>query len=234
MWAKKLWPPRPPPGANTACAWSSPALLIRKERVTVSDTSTPTAPGTTSHPTRSGQVQVHLRVQTLANVTQISTWSAGIGALSSALHRALDCEAPLHTGQLTHCALGTLMRSGPFEFLLIGQDDQAPGDRVALLRQHVGADIGAVLDLSHARVRVSVQGEKAVDTLSKLYALDFRPAAFAKDSFALTGHHHIPCLLHRLDAQHFHAYFFSTYARGQVGLLEDAALEFGVTLTTLR
>jgi len=200
----------------------------------VSDTSTPTAPGTTSHPTRSGQVQVHLRVQTLANLTQISTWSAGIGALSSALHRALDCEAPLHTGQLTHCALGTLMRSGPFEFLLIGQDDQAPSDRVALLRQHVGADIGSVLDLSHARVRVSVQGEKAVDTLSKLYALDFRPAAFAKDSFALTGHHHIPCLLHRLDAQHFHAYFFSTYARGQVGLLEDAALEFGVTLTTLR
>jgi len=200
----------------------------------VSDTSTPTAPGTTSHPTRSGQVQVHLRVQTLANVTQISTWSAGIGALSSALHRALDCEAPLHTGQLAHCALGTLMRSGPFEFLLIGQDDQAPSDRVALLRQHVGADIGSVLDLSHARVRVSVQGEKAVDTLSKLYALDFRPAAFAKDSFALTGHHHIPCLLHRLDAQHFHAYFFSTYARGQVGLLEDAALEFGVTLTTLR
>jgi heterotetrameric sarcosine oxidase gamma subunit len=173
-------------------------------------------------------------VQTLAHVTQISTWSAGIGALSSAMHRALDCEPPLHTGQVAHCALGTLIRSGPFEFLLIGQEDQAASDRFALLRQHVGADIGSVLDLSHARVRVSVQGEKAVDALSKLYALDFRPAAFSKDSFALTGHHHIPCLLHRLDAQHFHAYFFSTYARGQVGLLEDAALEFGVTLTVAR
>ena len=123
---------------------------------------TPAAPATRSQPTRSGQLQVHLRVQKLSNLTQISTWSSSIGALSSALHRALDCEVPLHTGQLVPCALGTLLRSGPFEFLLLGDADQAPSDRVALLRQHVGADIGSVLDLSHARVRVSVHGDKAV------------------------------------------------------------------------
>ncbi len=87
-----------------------------------------------------------------------------------------------------------------------------------------------MLHLSHARVRVSVHGDKAVEALSKLYALDFRPAAFAPNSFALTGHHHIPCLLHRLDAQHFHAYYFTTYARGRIDLPADAALEFGVTL----
>jgi len=189
------------------------------------------APATRSQPTRSGQLQVHLRVQKLSNLTQISTWSSSIGALSSALHRALDCDPPLHTGQLVACALGTLMRSGPFEFLLVGDTNQAPSDRVGLLRQHISADLGAVLDLSHARVRVSVHGEKAVDALSKLYALDFRPAAFDNNSFALTGHHHIPCLLYRLDAQYFHAYYFSTYARGQIEMLMDAALEFGVDVT---
>jgi sarcosine oxidase subunit gamma len=194
-------------------------------------TATSAAPATRSQPTRSGQLQVHLRVQKLSNLTQISTWSSSIGALSSALHRALDCDPPLHTGQLVACALGTLMRSGPFEFLLVGDTNQAPSDRVALLRQHISADLGAVLDLSHARVRVSVHGDKAVDALSKLYALDFRPAAFDNNSFALTGHHHIPCLLHRVDAQHFHAYYFSTYARGQIEMLMDAALEFGVDVT---
>ena len=96
-----------------------------------------TAPTTRSQPTRSGQLQVHLRVQKLSNLTQISTWSSSIGALSSALHRALDCDPPLHTGQLVACALGTLMRSGPFEFLLGGDANQAPSDRVALLRQHI-------------------------------------------------------------------------------------------------
>jgi hypothetical protein len=38
-------------------------------------------------------------------------------------------------------------------------------------------------------------------------------------------------LLHRVDAQHFHAYYFSTYARGQIETLMDAALEFGVDVT---
>ena len=189
------------------------------------------APATLSQPTRSGQLQVHLRVQKLSNLTQISTWSSNIGALSSALHRALDCAPPLHTGQLVSCALGTLMRSGPYEFLLVGDTGQPPSDRVGLLRQHIGADTGTVLDLSHARVRVSVHGDKAVEALAKLYALDFRAAAFAPNSFALTGHHHIPCLLHRLDAQHFHAYYFTTYARGHIDLLADAALEFGVDVT---
>ena len=123
------------------------------------------------------------------------------------------------------------MRSGPFEFLLVGDADHSPSDRVTLLRQHINTETGSVLDLSHARVRVSVHGDKAVEALSKLYALDFRLAAFAANSFALTGHHHIPCLLHRLDAQHFHAYYFTTYARGQIDLLADAALEFGVDVT---
>ena len=189
------------------------------------------APPTRSQPTRIGQLQVYLRVQKLSNLTQISTWSSSIGALSSALHRALDCAPPLHTGQLVQCALGTLMRSGPFEFLLVGDADHSPSDRVTLLRQHINTETGSVLDLSHARVRVSVHGDKAVEALSKLYALDFRLAAFAANSFALTGHHHIPCLLHRLDAQHFHAYYFTTYARGQIDLLADAALEFGVDVT---
>ena len=186
---------------------------------------------TRSQPTRSGKLQVHLRVQKLSNLTQISTWSSSIGALSSALHRALDCAPPLHTGQLVQCALGTLMRSGPFEFLLVGDADHSPSERVTLLRQHINTETGSVLDLSHARVRVGVHGDKAVQALSKLYALDFRPAAFASNSFALTGHHHIPCLLHRLDTQHFHAYYFTTYARGQVDALADAALEFGVDVT---
>jgi heterotetrameric sarcosine oxidase gamma subunit len=197
----------------------------------VSDSIASAFPATRSQPTRSGQLQVHLRVQKLSNLTQISTWSSSIGALSSALHRALDCAPPLHTGQLVPCALGTLMRSGPFEFLLVGDADHSPSDRVALLRQHINAETGSVLDLSHARVRVSVHGDKAVEALSRLYALDFRPAAFAADSFVLTGHHHIPCLLYRLDEQQFHAYYFTTYARGQIDLLADAALEFGVDVT---
>lgn len=193
----------------------------------MSDATTP-ASGHTEHPTHQGLVQVHITAHKLDSVTLMSTWANGIDGLAQAVHQALGCTPPALTGETTACAQGLLMRSGPLEFLLIGA--QAVPDRVAQLRANIPADVGSVLDLSHARVRVRVQGAKAVDTLSKLYALDFRPAAFPIDQFKLTGHHHIPCTLHRLDAHCFDLYFLSTYAHGQIAALADAALEYGVAV----
>ena len=189
---------------------------------------TTTRSGHTVHPTHQGLVQVHMTAQRLQSVTLLSTWASGIEVLTQAVHSALGCTPPAHTGHATACEAGLLMRSGPLEFLLIGAHP-AP-DRVAQLRAHIPAEIGSVLDLSHARIRVQLHGAKAVDVLAKLYALDFRPAAFPVGRFQLTGHHHIPCVLHRLDGQHFELYFLSTYAHGQIGALMDVALEYGVEL----
>jgi len=193
----------------------------------VSDAIT-TRSGHTVHPTHQGLVQVHMTAQRLQSVTLLSTWASGIEALTQAVHSALGCTPPAHTGHATACEAGLLMRSGPLEFMLIGTHP-AP-DRVAQLRAHIPAEIGSVLDLSHARIRVQLHGAKAVDALAKLYALDFRPAAFPVGRFQLTGHHHIPCVLHRLDTQHFELYFLSTYAHGQIEALMDVALEYGVEL----
>ena len=189
---------------------------------------TTTRSGHTVHPTHQGLVQVHMTAQRLQSVTLLSTWASGIEGLTQAVHSALGCTSPAHTGHATACEAGLLMRSGPLEFMLIGAHP-AP-DRVAQLRAHIPAEIGSVLDLSHARIRVQLHGAKAVDALAKLYALDFRPAAFPVGRFQLTGHHHIPCVLHRLDGQHFELYFLSTYAHGQIEALMDVALEYGVEL----
>ena len=189
---------------------------------------TTTRSGHTVHPTHQGLVQVHMTAQRLQSVTLLSTWASGIEALTQAVYSALGCTPPAHTGHATACEAGLLMRSGPLEFLLIGAHP-AP-DRVAQLRAHIPAEIGSVLDLSHARIRVQLHGAKAVDALAKLYALDFRPAALPVGRFQLTGHHHIPCVLHRLDGQHFELYFLSTYAHGQIEALMDVALEYGVEL----
>jgi len=193
----------------------------------VSDATT-TRSGLTVHPTHNGLVQVHITAQRLQSVTLISTWASGIEALTRALQSALGCAPPSHTGQAAVCDMGLLLRSGPLEFMLIGA--HAAPDRVHGLRTHVPAQIGSVLDLSHARIRVQVQGEKAVDALAKLYALDFRPVAFPTGRFKLTGHHHIPCMLHRLESQRFDLYFLTTYAHGQIDALMDVALEYGVEL----
>jgi sarcosine oxidase subunit gamma len=120
------------------------------------------------------------------------------------------------------------MRTGPQEWMLIGGTDQAGQ---VTLRSHVNPDVGSITDLSHARCRIHVNGSKATEALGKLFALDFRNAAFALNDIALTGHHHVPCTVHRLGEQSFDLYVFSTYAFGQLESLIDASREVGVELS---
>ena len=184
------------------------------------------------HPTRDRLVQVHLRAEGLASVTLISTWMGGTQALCAALGQALAATdlfpLPASTGQTAQCPLGLLLRTGPHEFMLIGS---GTADRLDALRAHITPDIGALLDLSHARCRVHIEGPHAVATLGKLFALDFRDAAFSVGQLQLSGHHHLPCSLHRLGADSFDMYLLSTYAHGQLESLWDAALEYGVALS---
>lgn len=184
------------------------------------------------HPTRDGLVQVRLQAERLASVTLISTWMGGTQALCAALGQALAATdlfpLPASTGQTAQCPLGLLLRTGPHEFMLIGS---GTADRLDALRAHITPDIGALLDLSHARCRVHIEGPHAVATLGKLFALDFRDAAFSVGQLQLSGHHHVPCSLHRLGADSFDMYLLSTYAHGQLESLWDAALEYGVALS---
>ncbi|MEI7514272.1 MAG: hypothetical protein WCK81_02700 [Betaproteobacteria bacterium] len=184
------------------------------------------------HPSRDGQIQVRVHAHTLPSVTLISTWSSGTAALCAALAQAFGATdmfpLPPATGQTAPCPLGLLLRTGPTEFMLIRA---TVADTLGALRGHVSAEVGTVLDLSHARCRVQMEGPMAVATLSKLFALDFRATAFAVGSLQLSGHHHVPCSLHRLGEDRFDLYLLSTYAHGQLELLMDAALEYGVALT---
>ncbi len=176
---------------------------------------------------RDGQLGVVLRVGTLASVVQVSTWPDGIDALCAALRHAVAELPPRVAGQTATTQAGLLVRTGPEEFLLLSEQAR---DHVAAVRRHVTSDIGSVTDLSHARCRIHISGDRCLDTLAKLFAIDFRAPAFPLGQTRLTGHHHVPCLLHRLDTDGFDVYVFTTYALDQLATLIDAALEYGVAL----
>jgi heterotetrameric sarcosine oxidase gamma subunit len=205
---------------------------MQKECVTVLDSTFLRSPFTGHHavsqPDRQGQVQVQLNAHVLPSVTLISTWVRGEAKLLATLKHALQVAIPQSTGKTVSCSLGLLMRTGPQELVLVGTRDE---DIQTALRAHIVADVGSVTDLSQARCRIHVSGAKAQEALGKLFALDFRQAAFAVNDIALTGHHHVPCTVHRLGDQSFDLYVFSTYAFGQLESLIDAAREFGVELS---
>ena len=179
------------------------------------------------HPNAAGQIGVRLRAGILSGVIQISTWIHGLAGLEQALAAWLGIQPPGPTGQAIHTAQGLLMRTGPEEWLLVAEQ---AGDLTAQLRRQVGADVGSVTDLGHARCRIRIEGGRCRDSLSKLYAIDLREPAFPVGQGRLTGHHHVPALLHRTGVDEFDIYVFTTYALDQLQALEDAALEYGVAV----
>ena len=182
-------------------------------------------------PSRAGVIGVRLSAGTISSVTQIATWHSGIEALTQALAASLGVAVPAKAGDLVHLPRGLLVRSGPEEFMLLSEQSV---DMTANLRRMIGADIGSVTDLSHARCQIHIEGERCCDTLSKLFALDLREQQFPLDQVRLSGHHHVPAMLHRRARDAFDIYVFSTYAHDQLATLIDAALEYGVALTSSR
>ena len=182
-------------------------------------------------PALDGSVGVSIRAGLVPHAVLVSTWVSGEAGLQAALTQLLGQTPPGPTGQIQATHLGLLMRTGPEEWLLIGD---GASDACSVLRAAIGADVGGVTDLSHARCRIKVQGPRCLDTLSKLFALDCRPAAFPIGELRLSGHHHLPCSLHRLGETEFDLYVFTTYAHDQLASLLDAALEYGVKLEKTR
>ena len=182
---------------------------------------------TGKRPNAAGQIGVQLTAGMLPSFTLISTWISGLPGLLDALTAVFGDTVPQRIGKTTRTEFGLLARSGPEEFLLVGDDH---GDRTTLLRATVAADTGSVTDLSHARCRIHIEGPQCRTVLNKLFALDLRESVFLIGDIAMTGTHHVPSTLHRLGADAFDLYVFSTYAFDQLATVLDAAQEYGVSL----
>ncbi|WP_052730468.1 hypothetical protein [Sphingomonas sp. SRS2] len=79
----------------------------------------------------------------------------------------------------------------------------------------------AVLDLSHARRRLIVEGPGAGDLLSRVMALDFSEQAFPVGSFAQGSLHHVGVLVDRHAADRFDLLVPTTWAKSLIDLMAD-------------
>lgn len=113
----------------------------------------------------------------------------------------------------------TVMRIGPQSVWIVGaeHDDLSPQL----------AKFCAAVPLSHSRTRILLEGAPARAVLAKGIAIDFHDKAFTPGSFALTGVHHMPLVIHCTGPQRFHLYAMRTFALTVWEWLCDAALEFG-------
>ena len=117
----------------------------------------------------------------------------------------------------------SIMQTGPGRWLIEDADDGLEEK----LRSQIGSGLGAVTGLTHARVVVSISGEKADWVLASGVALDFHPAAFPVGSTKVSHHHEIGLTIHRTGEQSFDLYVFTSLVRSFWQWIAKAASEVG-------
>lgn len=88
-------------------------------------------------------------------------------------------------------------------------------------------DNGTVVDLSHGRTVLRVDGEQSRRVLSKLFAIDFHPDAFPTEKGLATKHHEIFAQIQRVGENAFDIIVFRSYARAFWHALTRASEEVG-------
>ncbi|MER8756478.1 sarcosine oxidase subunit gamma [Mesorhizobium sp. M0976] len=125
----------------------------------------------------------------------------------------------------------TLSWSGPDQFLVLSN----AGKHAIEPLSQAFSQSASLSDQSHARVLISVSGEKARSMLAKLSSLDLHPAAFPVGTAAATSVDHTSINLwrgrDRPDRQAvFNLLVFATFAGSLWHTMLDAAAEYGVDI----
>lgn len=169
-------------------------------------------------------VGVRLSETRPGSIVQIAAWPGCGEAVRVAAGGAASLDLPAAPGAGVAGETRSAFGIGPGRWLAV---DRAEG-LAAALRQAIGPDLGAVTDLSHGRTALRVEGGKAEWVLSKLFALDFAPAAFPPGAGRTAQHHHdITAQIQRTAPDAFDLYVFRSFARSFWHALCRAAEEVG-------
>lgn len=144
----------------------------------------------------------------LGHLTQLAGWETFADAADTVLKTQglslpTDYRFPVHTDGKT------VWRIAPDRVLLRSEtpvDISVPQDLVAL-------------EISDARVCLTLEGEGAAGLLGRVIALDFSEAAFPTGTFVQTSLHHVGVLIERLERDKFLVMLPTTWERSLTDLL---------------
>ncbi|MFY9240485.1 MAG: sarcosine oxidase subunit gamma family protein [Roseovarius sp.] len=167
----------------------------------------------------SGDVGVTLGTRPIMDLWQIANWDLLASSASPALN-ALGLDGPGDYRCAQQAGPVTSWRIAPDKILLEGAGD---------MTAHASVDL-MVLDLSHAKVAVTLQGARARDVLSQLIAIDTAPGAFKRGDFVQTGIHHVGVLIHCTGDDTFSILIPASWSETVWEVLFDNALPHGLSV----
>ena len=156
------------------------------------------------------------------SIAEVVAWKSGESKCRAAIKAASGLTLKTAPGSGTTKPATAAFNIAPARWLVSGEDAQL----AAKLAEAVG-DNGSVINLSHGRSVLRINGPKSRRVLSKLFAIDFAEEAFAKGDGLSTIHHDFMVQIQRVDDDAFDIYVFRSFARSFWHVLCRSSEEVG-------
>lgn len=159
----------------------------------------------------------------LVSLVQVAAWPETAEAVTDTVASLLRSAPPQGPACSSGDAEGAILAIAPGRLLVESRDPRL-AERLA---EQIGPALGAVTDLSHARVAIRIAGPKASWVLAKGVAIDLHPATFPPMKVAQAAIHEIGVIVRRLGPESFDLYVYRGFALSFWDWLTEAAAETG-------
>jgi|SRR5688572_13217537 heterotetrameric sarcosine oxidase gamma subunit len=161
-----------------------------------------------------------LSLRSCGLLLQYHGWPETYAKLAATIAAQCGAAAGPAPGEAVHGVGGSLLRIHPQRLWLLSERSDAAGNLA------VEPQLGAALDLSHARAIIRVADDTAEALLSRFIAIDLRPHRFAIDDVATTPLHRVSVVLWR-RSQGIDILVPRSFARSIWDLLVETAERLG-------
>lgn len=176
---------------------------------------------------RQDEPGVALAERRLASLVQVCAWPDTVDRIEAVVAAVTGCSMPTQPNGSSSADGHVVMSLGPGRYLIESDDPRL----AQKFDEQIDADLGAITDLSHARIAIRVDGPRATWVLSKGLALDLDPRAFPPSGVAQSAIHEIGVIVRRLANDKFDLYVTRGFALSFLDWLTDAAAETGYRVT---
>jgi len=170
-----------------------------------------------------GEPRVELAERTLVSLVQVAAWPGTAEQVEGIVASLTGCAPPQGPSGSSGDAEGAILAIAPGRWLVESRDPRL----AQRLAGQIGPDLGAVTDLSHARIAIRVSGPKAAWVLAKGLAFDLHSDAFPPLKVAQSAIHEVGVIVRRLSADSFDLYVYRGFALSFWDWLTEAAAETG-------
>ncbi len=157
------------------------------------------------------------------NFIQVAAWPQTIDAVKTKLAKSLGLKTALHPG-LAAVKKGVMAAQiAPLRILVMGSDEHC-----ADLQDQFSSDTAVIVDLSHSRTLVRLEGRDAATLLNRGLPLDL--ANMPVGAVASSAIHRVSLLVHVRAENSFDVYVTRAFASFFWEWIERGGLQFGLKI----